>query len=165
MVIMGIDPSLASSGWAFIDKTGQKFKYLSSGVIKTNPKDSIYNRLAIIKASFDKVISQYKPNHFIIEKGFVMANADSSLKLAVARGVIVASIIDYLKNNESNKSQLTDEFITEVSPTFVKKAVTGSGSADKIQVDKMVKMILTLQEIKFTSNDETDAIAIALSIA
>jgi len=157
MIVMGIDPSLASSGWAVVQKNGNSFKYIASGVVKTNAKQNLYNRLAFIKNKFNEAIALHKPQQFIIEVGFVMENSASSLKLAVARGVIIASIVDYLNSEDVSGA------IHEVTPTFVKKSITGSGTADKIQVDKMVKIILSnIATTTFTNNDETDAIAISL---
>ena len=161
-IILGIDPSLASSGWAIVEKTQhQSFKYVASGTIKTNAKNNLYTRLEEIKLSFDAIFTAYNPTKTIIEVGFVTANGASSLKLAVARGVIIASAIDFATKN----SLQIQDYITEVSSTFVKKSITGSGNADKIQVDKMIKMILKdIPPTAIKTNDESDAIAIALSI-
>lgn len=166
MKILGIDPSLSCSGWAIVEKNhNSSFSYVSSGVVKTNSKESIYNRLAKIKNDFDSVYKAFSPDKIIIEMGFVMANQASSLKLAVARGVIIASTTDYILQNFYAEKINYDSFIFEVTPTFVKKSITGSGVADKIQLDKMIRLIIqNIPNQAFQSSDESDAIAIAISL-
>jgi len=166
--IIGIDPSLSSTGWAIVEKQDQSFKYISSGVLKTKSDSEIVNRLALIKQSLDLILISHEIDFAIIEDGFVSINQASALKLALARGVIISSLCDFFikKNDFSDRLKIDlSSFIKTLTPTFVKKAITGSGKADKIQVDKMIRMIVqNIPEAVFKNNDESDAVAIAISL-
>jgi crossover junction endodeoxyribonuclease RuvC len=166
--IIGIDPSLSSTGWAIVEKQDQSFKYISSGVLKTKSDSEIVNRLALIKQSLDLILISHEIDFAIIEDGFVSINQASALKLSLARGVIISSLFDFFikKNDFSDRLKIDlSSFVKTLTPTFVKKAITGSGKADKIQVDKMIRMIVqNIPEAVFKNNDESDAVAIAISL-
>ena len=168
--IIGIDPSLSSTGWAVVEKNNQSFRYISSGTIKTKSSDEIVNRIFTIKQSLDAVLALYIVDCAIVEDCFVSINQASSLKLAISKGSILSSLCDFfikLHPINTDKSMIDlSTIIKNVSPTFVKKAITGSGKADKIQIDKMIRMIVTgIPDGVFKNNDESDAIAIAICIA
>jgi len=147
-IILGIDPGLSNTGWAIIETESNNLKYVASGTIVTNPKHASSERLTKIYEELSKVISQYKPLEFAIEDSFVNNNALSSLKLGQARGasIIAAGI---------NKLQ-----VFEYAPRLVKKAVVGSGGADKNQVMAMVKLLIPKAQMK--NEHEADAIAVAI---
>jgi crossover junction endodeoxyribonuclease RuvC len=160
MLILGIDPSLASTGWALLNKNNQNYKYISSGVCKTSPKDDTIIRLDFIRCSIKTLLNDVKPNVVVIEENYVSINPGGSIKLALARGIILGEVFSYFKDNDLD----LQSHVKQVSPAFVKKTVTGSGNADKEQIDKMVKLILPeLKDTKLIKNDQSDAIAIALS--
>ncbi len=92
MIILGIDPALATLGWGVIYDDGSKLKYLSSGLIKTSASELIQNRLAYISQALEQIIEQYKPELIAMEETFVNVNAASSLKLGYGRGAIMALI-------------------------------------------------------------------------
>jgi crossover junction endodeoxyribonuclease RuvC len=152
-VVLGVDPSISSTGWAVLKVTnGGGVEYVDSGIIKTDPKLEHIERYSIIFHSIKNIANLHKPNIVGVEEIFVNSNSLSSLKLATARGVIMAALIDTGCN------------IKEYSPAFIKKTITGSGSADKTQVHKMLQMLLPqIANTKFSSADQTDAIAIALT--
>lgn len=147
-IILGIDPGLSNTGWAVIGSESNNLKYVASGTIVTNPKHTSSERLTKIYEELSKVIAQYKPLEFAIEDSFVNNNALSSLKLGQARGasIIAAGV---------NKLQ-----VFEYEPRLVKKAVVGSGGADKTQVMAMVKFLIPKAQIK--NEHEADAMAVAI---
>jgi crossover junction endodeoxyribonuclease RuvC len=130
MKILGIDPSLSSSGWGVLSVVGQKISYVASGNIITLSSDKIEKRLAKIYSEITNVIEYYSPELIGMEETFVNKNFASSLKLSLARGAIIASI------GKSNAKFL------EFSPNLVKKTVVGVGHADKLQVFRMIKLLL-----------------------
>jgi crossover junction endodeoxyribonuclease RuvC len=157
MVILGIDPSLASTGWAILQKTGDNYKYLASGTFTTKPKQDTIDRLNTIRINFETLLQTHKPQVIIIEENYISINPQGSIKLALARGVILSVMLNYKSNAK------LDVLLHQTTPAFVKKAITGSGAADKTQVEKMIKIIIPqLNNVPALTNDETDAIAIAL---
>ncbi|ABV74506.1 Holliday junction resolvase [Rickettsia akari str. Hartford] len=148
MIVLGIDPALGSLGWAVVARQLTKLKYLASGIIKTNSKDEIHNRLACINSTLEKVILEYQPNMAAIEETFVNTNSVTSLKLGYARGAIMSLCGRYNLD------------IREFKPNTVKKTVTGYGHAEKDQILHMIKLLLPGTSL-ITNSDEADAIAIA----
>ena len=152
MKILGIDPGLTKVGWGLIHIYASKVIYLDSGIIKTDVSESIPLRLAGIYDTLEKVIQQFSPNKVAMEESFVNINAQSSLKLAYARGAIMSLIGKY--NLE----------YYEYLPNKVKKATVGVGHADKNQVSHMMKRILSNMPLeKKMTLDESDALAVAYS--
>lgn len=148
MIVLGIDPALGSLGWAIVARQSTKLKYLASGIIKTNSKDKIHNRLAFINSTLEKVILEYQPNIAAIEETFVNTNSVTSLKLGYARGAIMSLIGRYNLD------------MREFKPNTVKKNVTGYGHAEKDQILHMIKLLLPGTSA-ITNSDEADAVAIA----
>jgi crossover junction endodeoxyribonuclease RuvC len=148
--VLGIDPGLNNVGFAILESAkNNSISYIRSGVIKTSPKDNLSIRLYQIFSSLDEVISSHDLDIVCIEEVFINMNAKSSMLLSFARGAILTSIGKY------NLQTL------ELAPNFIKKTVVGSGRADKMQIQKMISMILP--SAKYSSADEADAIAIAYS--
>lgn len=150
--ILGIDPGLNKTGFAIIEAVRDEFRIIKSGVIKTLPSDSLPKRLQQIYESLTNITTTIKIDIAGIEETYVNNNYSSSLKLAHARS---ASILAVVNSNIS---------ITEISAKTIKKSITGSGSADKLQVERMINLMLGTTN-SFLSNDESDAVAIALSLA
>ena len=148
VVILGIDPALASLGWGVINDDGSKLKYLSSGIIKTSASELIQNRLAHIFNSLEQIIEEYKPGLITMEETFVNANAVSSLKLGYVRGAIMALIG---RNNID---------FSEFKPNLIKKTVVGVGHAEKVQIVHMIKILLP-GSANIKNFDEADALALA----
>ncbi len=149
MRILGLDPSLSSTGWGIIEVNGNRLQYIADGFIPTNPKQSIEERLNIIFRSLCEVIETYKPAEAAIEKTFLNVNPDSSLKLSMARGVVVL-VPGYYGIP-----------LYEYEPNKVKKALVGVGRAAKEQVETMVKVLLPGCHPK--NNDSSDALAMAIT--
>jgi len=150
MIILGIDPGLASCGWAVIEETRDKrLEIRNCGVIKTSPDVSFGKRLFIIGSELEKIINEFKPVTVAIEEIFFAKNVKTAITVSHARGAIVLTCA---------KMGLE---ICEFTPLQVKQALTGYGQADKNQVGFMVKNILKLEVLPKDDNT-VDAIAIGI---
>lgn len=149
MRILGLDPSLSSTGWGVIEVVNNRLRYVADGFIKTNPKDALPDRLAIIHRTLNEVIELHKPDEAAIEQVFLNENPMSTIKLGMARGVVILA------------PALFGLSVTEYEPTKVKKALVGVGRAEKSQVETMVKVLLP--GCKPKNNDSSDALAIAIT--
>ncbi len=147
--ILGLDPSLSSTGWGIIEAENNRLRYVADGFIPTETKTPIAERLAQIKNALSDVIEFYKPDEAAIEQVFLNTNAVSTIKLGMARGVVM--MVPALYNIS----------VTEYEPNKIKKAVVGVGKAEKNQVETMVKVLLP--GCKPKNNDSSDALAIAIT--
>ena len=148
-VIIGIDPGIRNTGWGIISNFENKLQHIDHGVIVPVAEGSDASRLFFISSHLDKILNIYKPSLAIIEKIFVSASGESALKLGMARGVAL-NVIASKKNI----------IIKELAARFVKKAITGSGAADKNQIKFMIEKLLGKRVDKF---DASDALAIAIA--
>lgn len=151
MRILGLDPSLTSTGWGIIEAEDNRIKYVDDGFIPTDPQLSITTRLDIIYRELCKVIEKYQPQEAAIEQIFLNTNPQSTIKLGMARGVVILAPATYAIPLE------------EYEPNKVKKALVGVGKAQKNQVETMVKILLP--GCKPKNNDSSDALAIAITHA
>ena len=149
MRILGLDPSLSSTGWGVIEVNANRLQYVADGFIPTSPKMPIEERLDIIFNTLSEVIETYQPVEAAIEKTFLNSNPETSLKLSMARGVVILAAGHYHLP------------LFEFAPTKVKKALVGVGHADKNQVETMVKILLP--GCKPKNNDSSDALAMAIT--
>ena len=149
MRILGLDPSLSSTGWGVIEVNANRLHYIADGFIPTSPKMPIEERLDIIFNTLSEVIETYQPMEAAIEKTFLNSNPETSLKLSMARGVVILAAGHYHLP------------LFEFDPTKVKKALVGVGHADKNQVETMVKILLP--GCKPKNNDASDALAMAIT--
>lgn len=149
MRILGLDPSLSSTGWGIIEVNANRLQYVADGFIPTSPKMPIEERLDIIFNTLSEVIETYQPVEAAIEKTFLNSNPETSLKLSMARGVVILAAGHYHLP------------LFELDPTKVKKALVGVGHADKNQVETMVKILLP--GCKPKNNDSSDALAMAIT--
>ncbi len=149
MRILGLDPSLSSTGWGVIEVENNRLRYVADGYIKTDPKQSISERLVQIHRVLQEVVETYKPSEAAIEQVFLNENPQSTIKLGMARGVVILA------------PALFGLSVTEYEPTKVKKALVGVGRAEKSQVEAMVKVLLP--GCKPKNNDSSDALAMAIT--
>ncbi|MCK5707776.1 MAG: crossover junction endodeoxyribonuclease RuvC [Candidatus Aureabacteria bacterium] len=150
MIIMGVDPGSYITGWGVIEATGSMLKYIDSGSVEI-PKGKLFStRLENIYRSLIGVTDKYSPEQAAIEDIFFCKNAKSALVLGHARGVALLA----LKNGGC-------ENVFQYSPRKIKMSVVGVGSAEKRQVQHMVKLILGLKKT-FKREDESDALATAI---
>ena len=149
--ILGLDPSLSSTGWGIIEAEGSRLKYVADGFIKTDPKQPIEERLDLLYRTLCDVIETYKPTESSIEIVFLNDNPVSTIKLSMARGVVVLAPGTYRIP------------LYQYEPNKVKKATVGVGKAAKNQVETMVKILLP--GVMPKNNDSSDALAIAITHA
>jgi len=148
-IILGIDPGIADTGFGVIKVDGQKLVCLSYGSIKTKCGLELIDRLDILHKELNKIIKKYKPDIAAIEELFFNKNVRTALIVGQARGVALLTL-------GQNKLPVFD-----FTPSQVKQAVSSYGQADKKQVQKMVKMILKLEELP-QPDDAADALAVAI---
>ncbi len=148
-IILGIDPGIADTGYGVIRADGSKITCLAYGSIKTSAQEDLITRLEILHLELDKIIKKYKPDLAAIEQLFFNKNVRTALIVGQARGVALLT----LKQNRL--------MIVDYTPSQVKAAVSAYGKASKLQVQKMVKLILNLQELP-QPDDAADALAIAI---
>lgn len=149
MIILGIDPGTATTGYGVIEHSGNKHKLLEYGVISSSSKDELAARLYMIYSGICRIIDQYRPDHLAVEELFFNKNTKTALAVGHARGVIFLA------------GQIKRVPIFEYTPLQVKQAVVGYGRAEKQQVQYMVKIMLNLESIP-KPDDAADALAIAV---
>lgn len=145
--ILGLDPGSQRTGYAVVETNGPRVAYLVSGAIKTSG-DSLAERLQEIFAGVDRLTNEFRPDEVAIERVFMHRNADSALKLGQARGAALSATF------------VVRPRVFEYAPREVKLAVVGTGSAQKEQVQLMVKRLLNIAGP--LTEDAADALAIAL---
>ena len=149
MKVLGIDPGLGNTGYGIVSAVNNNFELIDFGVIKTNSKDKLANRLQIIFNEISQLISDHKPTIFSIEEIFYSKNVKSSLLLGHARGVAMAA------------ASVNNILVYEYAARKIKQSLTGNGNAHKDQVQFMVKNLLKMNEAP-KSNDASDALGVAL---
>lgn len=156
MIILGIDPGTATTGYGVIQKIkktakGQgEIKCLGYGIISTSPSMSDGERLKKLHLEISRLIKKYKPMVFAVENIYFFKNLKTAFPVSQAKGVILLAAAD---------KKIP---IYEFTPLQAKMATTGYGRADKKQVQKMVKVLLGLKEIP-RPDDAADALAIAIT--
>ena len=148
MRIIGLDPGLRYTGWGLIESVDNRLRFLACGRIAVPDKDELNVRLSYLHRELEKVMAETKPDQAAVEETFSNVNPRSTLKLGMARGVVLLA------------PALLDIPIAEYAANTVKKTVVGAGHADKVQVQHMVKMLLPKAD--FSSADAADALAIAI---
>ena len=151
MIILGLDPSLSCTGWGVIRAEGSRLSHIANGQIATDPKAPIAARLAGLQAGLAEVIAAHRPDRAAAEEIFVNKNPQSTLKLAQARGTVLAAC---------GAAGLT---VNEHAARLVKKAVVGTGAAEKAQVQAMLKVLLP--GVALAGADAADALAVAIADA
>lgn len=149
MVIMGIDPGIATVGYGVVRYEGNKFQVVDYGAITTKAGNKLSDRLRDIYESMNILIERFHPDHFAIEELFFNTNVTTGIQVAHGRGVaILAATVQGLP-------------VYEYTPLQVKQSVAGYGRADKGQVQRMVKTLLGLPAVP-KPDDVADALAIAI---
>ncbi|MDZ4221685.1 MAG: crossover junction endodeoxyribonuclease RuvC [Patescibacteria group bacterium] len=152
MIILGIDPGIADTGFGIVEANHGEYKALAHGSIVTKKTDTLTNRLQELFDELSALIKKHKPERVAVESLFFAKNAKTALTVAHARGVILLA---------GRKAGCAVE---EYTPLQVKQALTGYGAADKNQIQQMVKTVLQLDEIP-KPDDAADALAIAICAA
>jgi crossover junction endodeoxyribonuclease RuvC len=148
MRLLGLDPGLQRTGWGVIETAGNRLRFLAAGVVSTAVEDDLAARLDVLYRGLQAVVAAHAPQHAAVEETVINRNAGSSLKLGQARGVVLLA---------AAHAGLT---VTEYASKTVKRAVVGTGAADKRQVAMMVRTLLPASGQ--VSGDAADALAVAL---
>lgn len=151
MTILGIDTSLRSSGYGVLQVEGSRMRSLEAGRIKNAPKVSLSVCLRTIHARVAELIARYSPDVLAIESVIYAKNASTMLVLGEARGAVITAAAD------------AGVPVYEYEPRRVKMAVCGNGLAEKIQIQRMIKTLLALDELP--QNDAADALGLAIAHA
>ena len=152
MIILGIDPGLATLVWGVIEAERGRQRLVNYGCILTTPQQRFPERLKQIGEDMRMLLETYKPEEIAFEELFFAKNVTTALTVGAARGVALAACAEY-----------TDK-LYEYTPMQVKQAIVGYGKAEKQQIQQMVKMLLHMEDIA-RPDDAADAIAIALTHA
>ena len=148
MIILGLDPSLSCTGWGVIRSEGSRLSHIANGQIKTDAKMQLASRLLQIDLELSDVVKAHAPDAVAVEEVFVNKNPQSTLKLGQARGVCL------LGGSRSGAP------VHEYAARLVKKAVVGTGRAEKEQVQAMLAILLP--GVKLAGADSADALAVAI---
>ncbi len=148
MRILGIDPGFGRIGWGVIDGQKDTWKHVAHGCIETPAKKPFVERLSVLHAALQDVLTTYTPDYAGVEDLFFAKNVSTGVQVAQARGVIILTLVQ------------AGVQMSEPTPVQVKQAMTGYGRADKRQVQNMVHMMLGLP-----TTDRQDAALDALAVA
>lgn len=149
VTILGIDPGTNTTGYGVIQTDGSQITALDFGAIRPSKKSAFSDKLLAIFDSVESLINRFQPDILSIELQFVSKNAQSAMKLGMARG---AALLAAARNGVE---------VFEYAPRKAKQAVVGNGAAGKEQVQKMVQLILHLP-VKPEPEDAADALALAI---
>ena len=149
MIILGLDPGYATTGYGIIEQKGSRLIPIHYGVITTPAKAPLSKRLYSISKELDDIFTTYKPDTVAIEEIFFSNNAKTAINVAQARGIMLLAAEQHQKP------------VSNYTPPQVKSAVCGYGGAVKKQVQYMVQKLLNLKEIP-RPDDAADALAIAI---
>jgi crossover junction endodeoxyribonuclease RuvC len=148
MRVLGLDPGLRHTGWGVIDVAGNHLSHVADGVAHAPTDRPLASRLVALFRQLTSVLDRFGPDEAAVEESFVNRNPASTLRLGVARGVVL------LVPAERGLP------VAEYSANLIKKAVVGAGHAEKAQVQMMVRRILPGCEI--AEPDAADALAVAI---
>lgn len=148
MIILGLDPSLTCTGWGVIRHEGTRLTHVANGQIKTDAALPLPSRLLQIDLALADVMRDYAPDSVAVEEVFLNTNAQSTLKLGQARGVVLLG------------ASRSGAPVYEYAARLVKKALVGTGRAEKAQIQAMLKILLP--GVKLAGADAADALAVAI---
>ncbi|MFQ5721109.1 MAG: crossover junction endodeoxyribonuclease RuvC [Candidatus Aminicenantales bacterium] len=148
MRVLGIDPSIQSTGFGLIEYNQPNYNVLSYGVIKPSHRLLFHEKINEIKVNLEKIIQTFKPEEVAIENPFYAQNIKTAITLGQVRGAALVAVAAHQCS------------LYEYSALEIKKAVTGYGQADKYQVKTMIRILLNIQDEKL-STDASDALAAA----
>ena len=150
MIVLGLDPGLANTGWGIIEFAQNRYRYIAHGCITTASSACIGTRLEQIFKEIESVIISFKPSCAGIETLYFAKNRTSALAVAQARGVLLLLLQRY------------SIIVKELTPNQIKQAVSGFGAASKEGVGKMVQFLLGLDRPP-TPDHSSDALASAIA--
>jgi len=149
MLVLGIDPGIAITGYALVGEDEGEPYLVDSGVVRTTVASVLGARLQAIYAGVTEMARRYQPNAAAVEEVFFSRNVRSALAVGQARGVVLLALVD------------AGVPVVEYKPTEIKETITGYGAADKKQMQEMVRLLLRLDQV-LQPDDAADAAAIAV---
>lgn len=149
LIILGIDPGLATMGYGVVKAERGKIEPIDYGVVLTPKEESLPKRLELLQQGLTEVIEKYKPDEAALEELFFCKNITTGINVAHARGVILLTLVKHCGK------------LFEYTPMQIKQGLTGYGRADKRQIQQMVKLVLGLKEVP-KPDDAADALAVAV---
>ena len=149
MRVLGVDPGTATTGYGIVEGVGSDLKALAFGVVRTPASQPLPVRLQTIYRELRALAAEWQPAAASVEELFFSTNARTAMSVGHARGVTLLAMVD------------AGLEIAEYTPMEVKQAVTGYGSADKAQMQEMVRLLLRLREAPHP-DDAADALAVAI---
>ena len=152
MIILGIDPGLATLGYGVIEVANDRRRMVQYGTLTTPAGQPMPQRLRAIFQGMNQLMDIYRPDDVAFEELFFSKNITTGMAVSAARGVALVAVVQRTEN------------LYEYTPMQIKQAVTGYGGADKHQVQQMVRMLLNMREIA-RPDDAADALAVALTHA
>ena len=152
MIVLGIDPGTAATGYGIVERTGSKLRVIDYGCLETLSTQALPARLLEIHRAVTELIITHKPAHVGVERLFFNRNVQTAFAVGQARGVVLLAAAEHGLP------------VFEYGPHEVKLAVTGYGRADKMQVQRMVQMVLGMTTLP-RPDDAADALAVASCVA
>jgi crossover junction endodeoxyribonuclease RuvC len=149
MFVLGVDPGLTTTGYGIIASSGSSERAIAAGVIRTEPDQPLSIRLEELAGDLRDVVAEHRPSTAAIEQVFVNNNRQTAMSVARASGVVLLVLAE------------AGVAVAEYTPSAVKMALTGSGSADKTQMQRVIAMRLGLDTPPEPA-DAADALAVAL---
>ena len=152
MIVLGIDPGTARTGYGIVERSGARLRMLDYGCLETLATHSLPDRLLEIHRAVGELIAEHRPTVVGVERLFFNRNVQTAFAVGQARGVVLLAAAQH------------GLAVSEFGPHEVKIAVTGYGRADKGQVQRMVQALLGLPDVP-RPDDAADALAVAICLA
>jgi crossover junction endodeoxyribonuclease RuvC len=152
MIVLGIDPGTAATGYGVVERDGAKLRAIDYGCLETLPTQELPARLLEIHRGVTELILTHKPVQLGVERLFFNKNVQTAFAVGQARGVVLLAAAEHGLP------------VFEYGPHEVKLAVTGYGRADKRQVQRMVQAVLGMSVLP-RPDDAADALAVAICVA
>ena len=149
MLVLGVDPGLATTGYGFVRETRGGLQAVAHGVVTTSSKLALPVRLQQLYKGLMALIHEHRPDEGAVEELFFSRNVRTAMSVGQARGVALLALAD------------ADLPVTDYTPLTIKQAVSGFGGADKVQMQTTVKMLLRLESVP-RPDDAADALAVAI---
>lgn len=149
MLVLGLDPGLATTGYGLVEGDGQSLRAVAYGILRTSAHKPLAKRLLQLHEALEELLVRYHPDVIALEELFFSTNARSAIAVGEARGVLLLAAAE------------AGVKVAEYTPLQVKQAITGYGRADKAQMQQMVRLLLDLAEPP-SPDDAADALAISI---
>ena len=152
MIVLGVDPGTAATGYGIVERTGSRLRALDYGCFETTPAQTLPERLLAIHEAITDLIETHRPQLVAVERLFFNRNVQTAFAVGQARGAVLLTAAEHGLP------------VHEYGPSEVKIAVTGYGRAEKAQVQRMVQTVLGLAALP-RPDDAADALAVAICLA